>query len=399
MRSRSRFPSRYRNFPGATRDSGIPESPMSDPFSYGLWGRDFWAGLGISYLKSATPPGSGDWELFRKANSEECYQKGFRIALSPIDFKGIHQIPIVMTSLDYAPPLDRLLTYGDCNKMGRQAYPNYVAELGLTSEHVPDLIRMVTELFFIDLDEDRLEVWAPVHAWRSLGQLKAIEAFEPLLALLDQVPEDDYLSAELPKVLAAMGLPVLPLLTAHLQQTTHDHWTRIAIASAIKELAIAEPDHQDDCLAVITQQLEQYAHNSEELNASLIDTLAHFKVIDALPLIEKAFQAGIVDEDWCGTWARVQVEMGVRKESEFTEEELIPKGIREIREALKFRLPKASPVERGLPINWSARDTASSPRFGEGILSPKSPTVLPPKQGFGNSAAKGKSGKAKKKKK
>ena len=31
-------------------------------------------------------------------------------------------------------------------------------------------------------DSDSQEFWSPVHAWRALGQLKAVQALEPILA-------------------------------------------------------------------------------------------------------------------------------------------------------------------------------------------------------------------------
>lgn len=72
----------------------------------------------------------------------------------------------------YSVPLNRLLTYGDCRN-----WPNY-QELGLTQEYIPELIRMATDEELNWADPDSLEVWAPIHAWRALGQLRAEEARE-----------------------------------------------------------------------------------------------------------------------------------------------------------------------------------------------------------------------------
>lgn len=51
------------------------------------------------------------------------------------------------------------------------------------------------ELHFTYLDS--LEVWAPVHAWRALGQLRATEAIEPLITLFHDV-EDEWNNFDLP---------------------------------------------------------------------------------------------------------------------------------------------------------------------------------------------------------
>lgn len=75
-----------------------------------------------------------------------------------------------MTSDSYPPPVDKLLTFGDCRKLPER--PNYL-ELGLGPEHIPALIRMATSEELNHADSESSEVWAPVHAWRALGQLRA----------------------------------------------------------------------------------------------------------------------------------------------------------------------------------------------------------------------------------
>ena len=58
-------------------------------------------------------------------------------------------------------------------------WPDYPA-LGLRMEHVPDLIRMTLDDELHGADSDSREVWAPLHAWRALGQLRAESAIKPL---------------------------------------------------------------------------------------------------------------------------------------------------------------------------------------------------------------------------
>jgi hypothetical protein len=67
-----------------------------------------------------------------------------------------------MTTTSYPSPVDKLLTYGDCRNFTTS--PNYIEELGLSSEHIPDLIRMATDEQLHWTDSDSLEVWAAIHA-------------------------------------------------------------------------------------------------------------------------------------------------------------------------------------------------------------------------------------------
>ncbi|MBD2096750.1 hypothetical protein H6F90_16730 [Trichocoleus sp. FACHB-591] len=45
---------------------------------------------------------------------------------------------------DYAPPVDRLLTFGDCRDSIAD-WPDYLKALELGPEHIPDLIRMAAD--------------------------------------------------------------------------------------------------------------------------------------------------------------------------------------------------------------------------------------------------------------
>jgi len=63
--------------------------------------------------------------------------------------------------------------------------------LGLGPQHVPDLIRMALDDELYWADSDSLEVWAPIHAWRALGQLRAEAAVQPLTRLLARIDDFD----------------------------------------------------------------------------------------------------------------------------------------------------------------------------------------------------------------
>ena len=78
----------------------------------------------------------------------------------------------------YSPPVDQLLTYGEAHLSSPDKWPNYL-ELGLGPEHIPDLIRMATDEELNHADPDTLEVWAPTHAWRALGQLRSTARGRP----------------------------------------------------------------------------------------------------------------------------------------------------------------------------------------------------------------------------
>src|SRR5918911_179978 len=100
---------------------------------------------------------------------------------------------------DYTSAVARLLTLGEPEGPGA-GWRDYRA-LGLGPEHVPDPVRMVGDSRLNGADSESSEVWAPLHAWRALGQLRAPEAVGPLLHQLDECAEDDWCHEEVPRVL------------------------------------------------------------------------------------------------------------------------------------------------------------------------------------------------------
>ncbi len=216
----------------------------------------------------------------------------------------------------YSPPVDQLLTYGDCRTMPK--WPDYL-RLGLTSEHVPELIRMATDDDLHFADTDSLEVSAPVHAWRALGQLRAEAAIKPLIALLartDEEEEDDWTPEELPHVFAEIGPVAIPDLTVFLAEDQHGVYSRTAAANGLQHIAEKHPAARDEVVAILTRQLEQFDDQEENFNAFLISALTDLKATEALPVIERAFAADAVEEFVMGDWEDVQIEFGLKTDRE-----------------------------------------------------------------------------------
>src|SRR5436189_35830 len=132
-----------------------------------------------------------------------------------------------METATYAPPVDKLLTYGSLEDEISDQWPDYLA-LGLGPEDIPELIRMATDRKLRNLegeeeDENDVSFWAPLHAVRALGQLHAQEAIEPLLPLFND-PDDEWMEEELSKVYAMIGPAAIPALARYLADTSHDEY-------------------------------------------------------------------------------------------------------------------------------------------------------------------------------
>ncbi len=112
---------------------------------------------------------------------------------------------------DYPSTVAQLLSLGDPRNELR--WQNYLA-LGVSEQDIPDLIRMALDEELHWADSESKQVWAPIHAWRALGQLRAEAAVEPLLHLFRRIDEDndDWVGEELPQVYGMIGPAAIPAL-------------------------------------------------------------------------------------------------------------------------------------------------------------------------------------------
>jgi len=215
----------------------------------------------------------------------------------------------------YQPPVDKLLTYGESDLMTPDKWPDY-RELGIGPEHIPDLIRMATDEELNQADMESREVWAPTHAWRALGQLRAVEAVEPLLGLFDRLEYDDWVGEELPDVFGMIGPAALPALAEYIGDFSHTDTSRISAISGIKNIGKRWPDARAESIALLEERLKRFEENEPDVNGFLVLALVELGATEAVPTIERAFDEDYVDPMIMGDWDDVQVELGLKSAEE-----------------------------------------------------------------------------------
>lgn len=97
---------------------------------------------------------------------------------------------------------------------------------GFDPSHVPDLIRI--------LDDDTLHeseltgtAMVPIHAWRILATLKAVEAIPALIALLRRTDDNDWIGEEFPDVFSRIGPSSLDAVEAYARDARNGEFARI----------------------------------------------------------------------------------------------------------------------------------------------------------------------------
>jgi hypothetical protein len=209
----------------------------------------------------------------------------------------------------YTGPVRQLLELGEPGNRGRMDY----CSLGLKDEHVPLLIEMATDHDLNYAMSDTLEVWAPIHAMRALGQLKASSATERLLGMLGGLEEfgDDYLLEELPHVFSAFGKPALPALMAFAANRDHYVYARTTALDGILHMFKGEPSVKPEATVFLREQLGRHAEEDSFYNAFCVSGLMDLRDTESAPLIQQAMEADSVDISFCGDWEDVQIELGL----------------------------------------------------------------------------------------
>jgi hypothetical protein len=214
-------------------------------------------------------------------------------------------------STSYLPPLDQLLALGRSELVSREPWPDYLG-MGFTGEHVPELVRMATDAELVEGDAEAAPTYGGIHAWRTLGLLRAEAAAEPLLGLLET--DDDWALDEIPAVLGMIGPAALEPLRGALARWSLSlvPWTAGAAAHGLAAIAKGYPETREAAVTALARQLRWWARQSPRLNAMLIQELVELNAVEAAPVIEEAFAADAVDTRWAGDdWEDVQVALGL----------------------------------------------------------------------------------------
>jgi hypothetical protein len=174
---------------------------------------------------------------------------------------------------------------------------------------------MVMDESLHNADSESPEVWAPMHAWRALGQLRAAEALPALFDLLYRIDEydDDWIGSEFPEVFALIGEPAIPGLAAYLATPANGLFARMCAAEGLSRIGTAYPDTRGQCAEILHQQLSRYRNNDPTLNGSVVGFLLDLKAAESLDLVREVYRQECADLMIAGDIEDVEIKFGVRQ--------------------------------------------------------------------------------------
>lgn len=217
-----------------------------------------------------------------------------------------------MEKQSYESPISLLFTEGDCRQyLGK--WPDYL-EMGFTEEHIPDLIELVKDDELRWNDSDESEAWVSIHAWRVLGQLRAVEAVDALLEVVHEIDDRDFdwMGGDFPVVFMMIGPKALPSLTSYLM-TKDKLYAQACVIHGIEKIGNQYPEYKEECIDILTKKLAKFQNNDEILNAFLVCYLLDLKAAESIDVIREAYQQDKVDYAISGSLEEVEVDLGLRE--------------------------------------------------------------------------------------
>jgi hypothetical protein len=213
----------------------------------------------------------------------------------------------------YEDPVRRLLDIGETADYRPDEWPDYPATFGFGPDHVPALIRMTCDRDLHDLDAKVAAGWAPMHAGRTLAQLRTTEAIEPLLALVRAMPGYDLISEEVPVVLGIIGPATIEPIQAFIATAWNDPERPAGTGiAALKQVADHNPDTRDRCIGIFAELLTTHDGLNHWEKGCIVSALLDLKAVEAIDAIRAAFAANAIDLSVAGDLEDVEIDLGLR---------------------------------------------------------------------------------------
>lgn len=171
---------------------------------------------------------------------------------------------------------------------------------------IPDLERMVLDGGLLSGWPAEPPSWAPLHALRLLGHLRAHQSAGRLLALMDW--ENDWLSDLLPSVWAKMGPRAAEPLWAYIRDRRHNPEQRGNVMIGLQRLAEKHRPYRREVVNGLSQLLDEAPDEDGTANAYTAHVLSELRDVEALPALRRAYDEDRINLEIM-TWDDVMVRM------------------------------------------------------------------------------------------
>lgn len=204
-----------------------------------------------------------------------------------------------------------LFTLGEVGRSGQ--WYDYL-QYGFSEDDVSVLLELTADDELNAADAQSKEAWVPLHAWRTLGQIRSTKAVAPLIALFDVLVKDDWALSDLPKVMGMIGESAIDPLVVYLNDKHYDEFARVMAADSLAAIAARQPSIRDRVVQCYRDYMLSPDESAGNLNGLIICFLMDLDAKEAIDDIRQLFKKGCVELSCAGDLEEVEIEMGFRAE-------------------------------------------------------------------------------------
>lgn len=187
-------------------------------------------------------------------------------------------------------------------------------QYGFDETDVSVLLELVADESLNQANVKGNEVWVPLHAWRTLGQIGSHKAVAPLISLFDELVKDDWALSELSKVIGMIGEAAIVPLARYLNESHHKEFSRVMAMDGLTEIVKHRPECREQVIQVYRDYMAKPDESANSLNGLLIGRLMDIDAKEAISDIRELFEKGCVDISCAGDLEEVEIELGFRAE-------------------------------------------------------------------------------------
>nr|WP_086383878.1 SEC-C metal-binding domain-containing protein [Caballeronia sordidicola] len=270
-----------------------------------------------------------------------------------------------MMQARYFQLVDQLADFGEnlCrSRIAPETWREYL-QSGFDQSHVTDLIRV--------LDDDTLHeseftatAMAPIHAWRILAELKAVDAIPTLISLIHRIDDNDWIGEEFPDVFSKIGPSSIEAVELYARDSRNGEFARICTFRLIARMGCDHPEQRTRCVEILTDLLRAHGTNDLDINGFLVSALSDLGALESFEVVREAYEQNHVALNILGDLRDAEYYFRIgAKDYE---------GIDTFREARLNRLhmlSKSHPFEPAQIIEKS-RPIVAAPKVGRNDLCP-----------------------------
>jgi len=167
--------------------------------------------------------------------------------------------------------VDALFTIGQPDKLA--SWPDYPDRYGLDESHIPVLVQLLSNADLPDATVTAGKDWAPLHAWRALGQLRAEDAVPVIFRQIETYADNGWAIDEIPSVLALIGEPAIAPANAVLVSSRFSEGARIIAMEGLVQIANLDPLYKEPIYLLLSRYAQQPDLAVSALNALLVNKL------------------------------------------------------------------------------------------------------------------------------